>query len=141
MRPSVPVSLALAGALAALTLGAGCGDTDDNQDVRRTLERFERATAEKDVQELCDDLFSSTIVQRIRTVGLPCEVALNRALSELRQPKLEIGRIKIDGDTATVQVRSTAYRQPPSTDAVRLVKEENEWRVDSLAGAGPEPPG
>ncbi len=122
----------LAALLTAAALLAGCG-ADDEGDVRDTLSAFGDATAKKDYQRLCDDLLSPELIDQIRRVNLPCEVALKTGLQEVEKPRLEVRSVKIDGDTASAEVRSTAANQPPSEDTIRLVKVDGEWRIASLA--------
>ena len=129
------ISRPLATLAAALTLAAplaACGE-DPEQDVRNTLDAFAEATAKKDYQRLCDELFSTKLVQEVRQT-VPCEVALrNSSLDDARSPKLTVGRVKIDGDQATAEVSTSAANQPASKDTVRLVKEDGEWRIQALA--------
>ena len=115
----------------AVLLGA-CGG-DDEADVRQTLSAFAEATAKKDYQRLCDDLLSPDLIEQVRRVNLPCEVALRTGFEDVEQPRIEVRSVKIDGDTASAQVRSTAKNQEPSVDTVRLVKVDDEWRIASLA--------
>ena len=123
---------ALALTLACAALLAGCGD-DDEGDVRATLGAFAQATAAKDYQRMCDDLLSPKLIEQIRRVNLPCEVALRTGLEDVEKPRLEIRSVKVDGDTATARVHSTAANQEPSDDVVKLEKVGGEWRIASLA--------
>ena len=118
--------------LACAALVAACGG-DDEADVRQTLNAFADATAKKDYQRLCDDLLSPELIEKIRKVNLPCEVALRTGFEDVERPRIEVKAVRIDGDTASARVRSTAANQEPSEDVVRLVKVDGEWRVASLA--------
>ena len=122
----------LIAALATALLTAGCG-ADDERDVRATLKAFGDATAKKDYQRLCDDLLSPDLVEQVRRVNLPCEVALRTGFEEVQSPRIEVRSVKVDGDSATARVRSTAANQEPSEDVVKLVKVDGEWRIASLA--------
>ena len=118
--------------LAALLLAAGCGGNDE-QEVRDTLDRFAKATADKDYQEICDELLAPELVDEVRRVGLPCEVAWEKGIGQVQKPALQVKSVKVEDDTATAQVRSTAANQAPSEDRVRLVKRDGEWRIAALA--------
>jgi Putative lumazine-binding len=126
-RPIVVALLA-----ASVALAAGCG-ADDEGDVRATLDAFAEATAKKDYQRMCDELLAPELIEQIRRVNLPCEVALRTGLEDVEDPRLRVGTVKIDGDTASADVRSTASNQEPSRDTIRLVKVDGEWRIASLA--------
>ena len=124
--------------LALLSLAggaAGCGGESDEEKVRDTLERFADATARKDFQTLCDDLFATKLVEEVRR-SVACELALkNSSLGDAQKPKLEIRAVKVDGDRATADVTSSAANQPRSEDKVELIREGEEWRIISLSSS------
>jgi hypothetical protein len=126
--------------VSSLVLLAGCGGTGNEQQVRDTLQRFQKATASQDYRALCTKLLARVVIDRLRSVGLPCEVALRTGLGSVRQPKLKVTRVKIRGSTALAEVRSAAAGQSASTDTVRLVKEDGDWRLTALSGAQPPTP-
>jgi hypothetical protein len=114
--------------------------SDKEQEVRDTLDRFAAATRDKDYQTLCDDLYASALVERIRAAGLPCEVALRTGLEDRQNPQLRVLAVELTGDTANARVRSTAAGEVASTDTVTLVKEGDDWKVSSLSDAGTAQP-
>ena len=123
----------VAAALACALLG-GCGDqgpTDEEQ-VRGVVAAFGRATAAKDYEAMCDRLLATDLVQKVTQIGLPCEVALRRGLGDVEDPQLSIGKITIQGEKATVAVRTSAAGQRPSEDVLDLVKVSGRWRISSL---------
>ena len=129
-------ALALGAGLALAGCGGG-GPSDDEQ-VRATLQAFGRAAAARDYQTLCDRLIAPTLVQRLQRIGLPCEVALEQGLGEVRDPRLAVGRVTVEGDRARAEVRSSARGEEPSRDVIGLVRasEDDPWRIASLAGSG-----
>jgi hypothetical protein len=121
--------------LAACAL-AGCGDRgpSDEEQIRSALTQFERATAGGDYRALCDRILAPKLVETVKQIGLPCEVALKKGFEGVREPRLAVGAIAVKGDSATAQVRSSAAGQAPSDDTVKLVKVAGAWRIASLAG-------
>jgi hypothetical protein len=111
-------------------------EPNKEEEVRDTLDRFAAATREKDYQTLCDDLYASELVERIRAAGLPCEVALRTGLEDRQNPQLQVLAVELNGDTANAQVRSTAAGEVASTDTVTLVREGDDWKVSSLSDPG-----
>jgi hypothetical protein len=124
-RPLVALATALA------LGGCGGGPTDTDQ-VRSAVLAFGRATASKDYARLCDDLLAPKLVEQVKSAGLSCEAALEQGLGAVRDPKLTIGRITVDGASARVQVRTSAQGQPPSQDTLKLTKVGGRWRIASL---------
>ena len=123
-------------ALAALALAiAGCGASGptDEEQVRTTLTAFIRATASKDYQALCDRLLAPSLLTSVKKIGLPCEIALQQSLGDVRQPRLIVGAVTVTGKTAVAEVRTSAEGQAPSKDTVELERTEAGWRIASLA--------
>ena len=119
-----PVRAPFAALLAAGALLCGCGESgpSDSESVHATVEAFGKASAAKDYQRLCDEILAPTLVSQVESAGLPCEVAMRQGLGEVEAPTLTIGRIAVDGDKATAEVRSSAAGQEPSTDTMQLVR-------------------
>jgi ketosteroid isomerase-like protein len=109
------------------------GGSDAAKQVRTVVERFGAASRAKDYQTICDQLLSDELVHAVEEVGLPCESALQRGLGDVRDPQLQIKDVSVSGARALVSVHSTAQGQPPSDDAIQLVREGGTWRIASLA--------
>ncbi|MEA2195381.1 MAG: hypothetical protein QOG42_1815 [Solirubrobacteraceae bacterium] len=134
-RARIIVYAILALAVVALVLVLRPGP-DDNAAVSKTLENYAAATRDKDYQTICDDLYATDLVDRVKAAGLPCEVALRTGLEDRQNPRLQVLGVEVNGDQALARVRSTAGGEVPSTDIVRLVKEDGNWRVASLSEPG-----
>jgi hypothetical protein len=126
-----------AAAIAAVLALTSCGSDHDARDVRRTVDRFGAATARKDYATLCRDLLSRQIVSRLAAIGLPCTVALERALGDVQQPRVRVRAVSVKGNTALARVDSGAAGQAPSTDTIRLVRQGDSWRIASLSSEVP----
>ena len=125
-RPVIPVVLAVT------MLAAGCGGPSDEQQVAGTVSAFGRATAAKDYRTLCGKLLSPKLIEQVQQIGLPCEQALQRALGDVQSPRLTIGKVTVDGDTATAEIRTSAAGQAPSRDVLQLARVKGDWRIASL---------
>ena len=120
---------------------AGCGADREGpaapasatQQVRAVVARFGVASRAKDYQTICDQLLSQSLVRSVEAVGLPCESALQRGLGDVRDPRLEVRQVTVQGGRALVSVHSTAIGQAPSDDALQLVRENGSWRIASLS--------
>jgi len=117
-----------------LLLVAGCGEqgpTPEEQ-VRSKVAEFGRATAAKDYQALCDRILAPSLIEELKSIGLPCEVALQEGLGDVRDPRLTIGRVQVEGERASAQIRTSAAGQEPSEDTLQLVNEDGTWKISSL---------
>jgi len=120
-------------AVALLVALAGCGGgPSDEEKVRQTLTDFGKATSAKDYQTLCDKLLAPDLVDKLKQVGLPCEVALEKSLGNVKNPQITIGKITINGKLAKADVRTSAAGEQPSQDTVELVPVGDTWRISSL---------
>ena len=121
-------------ALAALALAlAGCGaGPSDEEKVRQTLDDFGKAATAKDYQALCDHILAPQLVEKLKQVGLPCEVALQQSLGAVKDPRITIGKITVTDKLAKAEVRTSATGEQPSQDTVELVPVDDSWRISSL---------
>jgi hypothetical protein len=124
--------LAAAVLAAAVLLAAGCGGPTDEEQVRAVVDDLGKATAAKDYQALCDHILAPKLIEQVKQIGLPCEVALQRGLGDVKEPKLTVGKITIKDDTATAEIRTVAEGQAPSRDTLELVRVNDDWRIASL---------
>ena len=122
---------ALAAALAVVLAGCGAGPSDEEK-VRQTLDDFGKATSAKDYQALCDHILAPTLIEKLKQVGLPCEVALQQSLGEVKDPRITIGRITVGDNLAKAEVRTSASGQQPSQDTIELVPDGDTWRISKL---------
>jgi hypothetical protein len=130
--------LALVALVAAALAGCGGEDTpSDTEQVRSTLVAFGRATAAKDYKTMCTKL-APGLLDKLQSVGLGCQEALQQGLGDVKSPKLSVGKITVDGNSASAEVRTSAEGQAPSDDTIELRKVNGSWRISSLAG-GAEP--
>ena len=120
-------------ALVAVLSGCGENEPTDEEQVRTTLTAFSRATAAKDYQALCDKLLAPSLISDLKKIGLPCEIALQQGLGDVRQPRLIVGAVTVRGKKAVAEVRTTAEGEPPSKDTVELERTDAGWRIASLS--------
>jgi hypothetical protein len=117
---------------AALAFG-GCGSgPSDTEQVRSVVLDFGRATAAKNYQQLCDRLLAPRLLDKIKQAGLPCEVALQKGLGDVKDPKLTLGQVTVDGDSATADIRTSARGQQPARVTLKLAKVAGRWKIASL---------
>ena len=126
--------LLLVAAAAAL---AGCGSSgpSDEELVARTVTSFGRATAARDYRTLCDRLLAPALVEKVEQIGLPCTEAMRTALGEVKDPRLTVGKVTVDGDRASADIRTSASGQAPSRDTLELQRVGGSWRIASLGAS------
>jgi hypothetical protein len=127
------LALLVAGALALAACGGG-KERSDSDRVRDTLGAFAQASAQHDYQRVCGDLLAKPVLDAVRKAGLSCEQTMKAAMDGVKDPKLEVRQVTVNGTKATAKVHTTAAGQQPSDDTVALVKEGGDWKIGSLAG-------
>ena len=127
-------------AVAAFLAPVGCSigaDSEPRQvsgvpkEVAATVDRLERAIADRDFAEVCDRLFTSAA--RKRAGGSECAEQVSAAAEGVRRPVIVIRGIEVTGDRATVKVATTAEGQARLIDTLRLRREDGRWLVDALS--------
>ena len=129
--PRGPRRCRLAILLAAVVL-AGCGGPSDEQRVRQTVTDFGHAVEKGDWAHICTQLFSPRLVEQLQQINLPCEQALRRGFGSARDPRLTVGAVTVNGQQASVQIRTSATGQTPSQDTLELTKVGGHWRISAL---------
>ena len=118
---------------------AGClgGDAEEPRpasgppgEVAAVVARLERAIAGRDFATVCGELF--TAGARERAGGEECERQLSSAAEGVERPTIEIRRIDVKGERATVEVRTDARGQARVTDTLQLRREGGRWLVEAL---------
>jgi hypothetical protein len=132
-RARIAAIAALVLLIVAAVLVLRPGPNSEKQ-VRATLDRYAKASRDKDYQTLCDDLLADDLVERIRSAGLPCEVALRTGLQDRRNPTLTVLGVEVNGDQALARVNGSAAGEVPATSTYRLVREDGDWKIATPPG-------
>ena len=126
-------------AVVALLAPTGCSIGADKEpqpvagvpkEIAATVNRLERAIAQRDFGEVCDRLF--TPAARKRAGDAECAKRLRTAARGVRRPAIEIRGIDVTGDRAAVKVATTAEGQARLIDTLRLRRNGDRWLIDAL---------
>ena len=61
---------------------------------------------------------------------------MRNSTGSLEDPKLTVGKVTVDGNTAMAEIRTSATGQQPSSNVIQLTLIKAQWRVSALS-AGP----
>lgn len=108
-------------------------------DLAATLERYEEAVRTGDAATICEDLLSTTVLERIEDVGGDCaEDFIPATLGDAAGDyELELLSVEVDGDRAVARARATTGGKTRE-DPQPLVREEGEWKL-TLQPAADQP--
>jgi hypothetical protein len=99
--------------------------------IAATVERLERAIARQDYDTVCNELF--TAGARKRAGGAECAAQLGSAAEDVERPTIEIRKIDVEGEQATVRVATHADGQARLTDTLELRRVGGRWLVEALS--------
>jgi hypothetical protein len=98
--------------------------------VAATVNRLERAVEQQDFATICEQLF--TTKARQRAGGDECTRQLRSAAEGVERPSIEIERIDLKKDQATVEVWTEAEGQARVRDELELRRQAGRWLVEAL---------
>ena len=98
--------------------------------IAATVNRLERAVAQRDFATVCDQLFTATA--RERAGGDECARQLRSAAEGVERPRIEIERIDVKDNQATARVRTEAEGQARVSDELQLRRQGGRWLVEAL---------
>jgi ketosteroid isomerase-like protein len=120
-------------AAAALTaflcaaLLAACGSSSDEDQIRDVVQEFAEAANDKDVGAICGQVVSEAFEDQEQ-----CEKQADRegSIGDLGSVEdLEVSEIKVDGDTATAQIKATVGGETDEGPG-KFRKVDGEWKLD-----------
>jgi hypothetical protein len=123
----------------ALLASSGCSLGADEEtkpasgapaQIADTVDRLERAVAQRDFATVCDELFTTRARQRAG--GVECARQLRSAAEGVERPSIEIEAIDVEDNRATVRVRTEASGQASVTDELQLRRQGERWLVEAL---------
>jgi hypothetical protein len=98
--------------------------------VAATVDRLERAVEQQDFATICNRLF--TAKARQRAGGDDCASQMRSAAEGVKRPRIEIQRIDVKDNRATVKVRTQAEGQALVSDDLLLQRESLRWLIEAL---------
>ncbi|MGI8578943.1 MAG: hypothetical protein ACR2K9_00075 [Solirubrobacteraceae bacterium] len=124
------------GLLSALCV-TGCGGPSETDRVKQTVKLFADSTAQHDYTVLCQKVLAPELISKLKPFNLSCEIAVRQYFGDVRNPRVDIRRIRLVGkDGAVAAVQSSAAGQAPAAAELGLVKTRAGWRIARLASGG-----
>ena len=132
-RSRVRVSfLAVLAAVLVALAAAGCGGGSDTSQVKAKVREFAAAAASHDYLRICNDILAPRLLADLKAGGITCIRAMSIAFTHVHDPRLIVGNVAINGNTATALTISQATGQKTILTSLRLIRTGNGWRILSL---------
>ena len=122
---------------------AGCGGAGEagaefegvESDVAEAIERLEtRGTRQESAGEICRDLLTTALAQRLAGDGGSCEREIRQAIADADFSQLSVTDVNVRGEAATARVESSAGETRRQA-TVELTRERGDWRVSAIRSA------
>ncbi len=159
-NPRLPNPLAAAAAALALAFGvSACGGSDDQsnsaptdgtnlseaEQARATIDRLYQAHRDSDPEAVCAELSipaqKQVLQGELGGKDISCEESFEKFFEASKGTSQEkatatakVGKVKINGNHATATVKF-----PAGTGQVPLVKTDDQWKLDAVGAAQPQP--
>jgi hypothetical protein len=105
---------------------AGCGSNETSV-VRNKVAQFIAAVDRHDYKTICTEVLSPQALADVAEVG--CERAMRYGLASVRDPRLAVGAVTINGSHASVLTVSQAHGEKTLLTRIELVDTVNGWRI------------
>jgi hypothetical protein len=134
----------IAAALPLVVLAvAGCGQAAQTDDGVDDFRGEEKAVAQviadlaedgrnNEPGDICDDLISSSLTDRITSAGTKCATEMRKAIEDADGFDLTVKDVNVTGATATAEVEGTD-RGKKITQTFTLRREGDDWKIEKFA--------
>jgi hypothetical protein len=143
LRPVTIIPIVLATSL----LGVGaCGQTSKSdtdkftgteKDVAQAVYDFRDAVAKRDEAKICDSFFTPQLRDEVARAGKAagrgstCAKAIEDSIADIDATDLSVEDVTVDGNTATVKIKTNLRQGQDPTDTLTLANERG-WRISKL---------
>lgn len=116
---------------------AACGSTTSTSSFKgaeheaaQTIADLQSDITASEHKKICERDLAAPIVTRLGGIKA-CETAVKNRLTEIDNTELTVDSVKVDGNTATAQVKSV-YGGKKQIRDVTLTKEGSRWKISSI---------
>jgi hypothetical protein len=126
--------------LLALVLSACAGTTTtksaskfkgDQAQVAQLVDDLAKAGSRGDAKSICTNILATQLINELKQAGGDCVTEMDRAIKDASDYDLQVVSVKINGSTATAQVRQG---KSGKVATFSFVKEKPGWRASALGG-------
>jgi len=130
-------------ALLPLLLLAGCGQAQtsanefqgDEKAVAQTIEDLQSAAQGRKPAEICSNLLSRELADKLKTTGNDCVREIEKVTSDADDFELEVEDVSVTGTTATATVTARKGGKDDAETTFSLAREDGDWRLTDLGSS------
>ncbi len=129
---AVALALPLTACGASQTSDSAAEFKGDQAAVAEVVDRLAAAGRAGEPEKICADILSKQLVTELKSAGGDCVTEMHRAIDDASDFNLTVRSVKVNGTTATAEVRQG---DSGANATFTFVKEGGGWRASSL-GSG-----
>ena len=136
MRTIAPVA-----ALLLVLALAGCTGTQsssksfegDKGAVADVVGELQSASQRRNADKICSELLARSLLDSFKTSGGDCVREIDKAVSDVDDPTLEVQAVTITGATATARVKGLIDGRD-AVSTLGFAREDKKWRISDFGG-------
>jgi hypothetical protein len=128
------IPLLLAGAVAGCGAAqSSAGDFEGQQkEVAQVVEDLQVAAQTRKPEEICADILSRSLADRVKTSGGDCVSEIDKAIKDVDDFEIDVTRVTITGTTARAEARTRRRGREKQPITFTLAREGGGWRLTNL---------
>src|SRR4051794_10381913 len=120
----------------AASSGTASSFTGEQGNVAKVVDDLAAAGRTRNADKICTDILSKQLADRLKATGGDCATEMKRALDDASDYDLQVRSVKVNGTTATAQVRQG---DAGKVATFTFVKEGGGWRPPPPGGSAGAP--
>jgi hypothetical protein len=119
---------------------AGCGQAPSSagnfkgaeKSVADTIEKLQTAAQNRKPEDICSDVLSRALVEKLKTPGHDCVDEMDKITSDADDFQLTVTAVTITGATATARVKARRGGRDNAVTTFALARENGQWRLTNF---------
>jgi hypothetical protein len=129
-----PLLLVLALAGCTSTQSSSSSFEGDKKAVADVVGELESASQRRQADKICSELLARSVLDALKAAGGDCVREIDKAVSDVDDPTLEVQSVTITGATAQARVKGLIGGRDGVT-TLGFAREDRKWRISDFGGA------
>jgi hypothetical protein len=131
---ATPLLLVLAFAGCSGTQSSGASFEGDKKAVADVVGDLQSASQRRQADKICTELLARSLLDAFKASGGDCVREVDKAVSDVDDPTLEVQAVTITGATATARVKGL-IRGKDAVATLGFAREDKKWRISDFGGS------
>lgn len=131
---AAPLLLVLALAGCTGTQSSGTSFKGDKKAVADVVGELQSASQRRQADKICSELLARKVLDSFKASGGDCVREIDKAVTDVDDPTLEVQAVTIAGATATARVKGL-IRGRDAVSTLGFAREDKKWRISDFGGS------